>query len=631
MVNINLKLILVCLFILNFIVLNAQKSDLYIPKDIKRAYKAKTRSFDGKPGENYWQNRADYEIHVELVPETRKVIATENINYYNNSPDTLHRILFHVYQDFFKKGNLRDFPISGEDVHDGVIIKEVYAGNSKIEQEHGFNTRRSILTISLPEPLPPKSNLHMKVSWEFIMPHVSNIRYGSYDESSFFVAYWFPAIAVYDDIDGWNAMGFSGMQEFYNNFGDFNVEITVPNNFIVWATGVLQNPDELLQKKYLDLFNSAKQSDEIINIITKDDLSKKITSGKNKKTWKYKAAYVCDFAFATSDHYLWDATSIVVDKNTNRRVFIQTGYNQDSEDFYDVAQISRKAISFFSFELPGIAFPFPELTVFNGGGGMEFPMMVNDGSSQQRSGTVHVTSHEILHSYLPFYMGTNEQKYAWMDEGWAVMLPLDFQEREAEGYHPKEQLARSFSHYSGNEQEVPPMILSSALSGKTYWGTYRIASYTRPALAYEFLKDMLGKEKFNEVMNEYVKRWNGKHPIPYDFFFTFDDYLNEDLSWYWKPWFFDPGYPEISIGNVNFSDNECSVEIIKEGNLPVPIRLKYIFDDNKEDYEYRKVSIWKEGKDKVIINKRFNKKLVKIELDTKEIPDIDKSNNSKEF
>ncbi|NOZ45908.1 MAG: M1 family metallopeptidase [Chlorobi bacterium] len=626
-----IKIVMACIGLFYYNLSVSQNSSLFIPRDIQKTYDAKTRDFSGQPGLNYWQNRADYNIQVELTPKTRLVSGSETIKYYNNSPDTLKNIYFHLYQDIYKKGNFRDMPLSPDDITNGVTIKKVFINDSEVIPEKGFKPQRSILSINLPEPVLPSSNIEIKVNWEFTMPHISNVRMGTYDKSTFMVAYWYPALVVYDDIDGWSTTPFTGTQEFYNEFGSYNVKVTVPANYVVWATGVLQNTDKVLNKKYVELIKTAKQSDEIVHIIAPKDSLEQITLKKKNQTWEFKADYISEFAFATSNHYLWDATSLVVDSVINRRILVQAAYNRSSKDFYNVAEIARKSISYFSYDMPGIAFPYPQLTVFNGGGGMEFPMMVNDGSFSRPASTVHVTSHEILHSYLPFYMGINEQKYAWMDEGWAVMLPFEFQQKEAAGYLPKERLAKSFNYYSGNEEEVPPIVLSSSLSGKSYYGTYRIASYTRPAFAYEFLKDMLGKDRFKEAMGEYVKRWNGKHPIPYDFFFTFDDFTNDDLSWYWKPWFFEQGYPDLAIDSVSFENNICTVFIEKKGNLPLPVQLKFTFENEKNEKIYFTADVWKSDKNIFEVKKKFDEKPIKIELGNSEIPDVNTDDNYFEF
>jgi len=448
---------------------------------------------------------------------------------------------------------------------------------------------------------------------------------GAYDSTSFFIGYWYPQMAVYDDIDRWDMNNYGGQQEFYNDFSNFEVEIKVPNNFVVWSTGILQNPDELLTQKTLDRFNTAHNSNEVVRIITEKDLDEG-NNFKNSTThnvWKYKALSVPDFTFALSDHYLWDAVTTIVDSSTGRKVFIQAAYKITSKDFYDVADISKKAIRFFSFEIPAVPYPYPSLTVSNGSGGMEFPMMINNGSTSTLAGTVGVTSHEIAHTYFPFYMGTNERKYAFMDEGWAVMLPYDFQERMAEGNDPRKKQFLRYQYWAGTENDMPLIVPSINLIG----ATYRQSAYTRPAAAYEILRDMLGDELFLKGLHTFMERWNGKHPIPYDLFYSFNEGTGEDLNWYWKSWFFDFGYPDLSITKVKLNDVDLSVTVKKDGKIPIPIKLTLIYSGGTESVVYKDASVWSDGRDEIIITKKVEKGIKMIKLGDFHIPDVNQQRN----
>jgi len=433
-------------------------------------------------------------------------------------------------------------------------------------------------------------------------------------------------MAVYDDIDGWDLNNYGGQHEFYNDFSNFDVEIKVPNTFAVWSTGVLQNPDDLLSQKILDRFNSARNSDEVIRVVTEEDLDEGniFTNSSSHNVWKYKADKIPDFAFALSDHYLWDAVTTVADSSTERIVFIQAAYKVESEDFYDVADISKQAIEFFSFEMPAVPFPYPSLTVFNGSGGMEYPMMINDGSARSFAGAVGVTSHEIAHTYFPFYMGTNESKYAFMDEGWAVMLPYDFQERMAKGYDPRKRNILGYQRYAGTERDVPLIVPSVELKG----ATFRMYAYSRPGAAYENLRNMLGDKLFLKGLHTFMERWNGKHPIPYDFFYSFNDGTGENLNWYWSSWFINFGYPDLSITKVAIDGIKLSVTVKKEGNIPIPIKLTFIYSDSTESIIYKDASVWSDGKDEIIITEKTTKTIDKIKLGDAHIPDVNHKRNT---
>jgi aminopeptidase N len=619
------KLLLTVFFVILFCCnhLLSQQSSLYIPRDIKQLYNSGTRSYNGKPGPKYWENYADYKINVELVPSTKIIYGKEQITYSNNSPDTLKQIVIRLYQNLYKKGNPRDNFVDSTDLTNGVEIKKLTIGGSEMNlfsgEDNIFYTATNMV-ITSPEPVLPHSKLEIFVEWNFKMPFKTHIRMGMIDSTSFFVGYWYPQISVYDDLDGWDRTEYSGTQEFYNNFGNFEVNITVPKNFVVWATGVLQNPENVLMPEYLNRMNTAEVSDSVIRIITRGDLiNGNVTNSNDKNIWKFKAENVTDFAFSSSDHFLWDGGSVIADKLTKRRTFVSSVYPQMAKDFPEVTAIGMKAIDYYSNVIPGIPFPYPKMTVVNCAlaGGMEYPMMVNDYAAATHVRTVGVTTHEIAHTYFPFYMGINERKYAWMDEGWASALPVDLQNELAPAEDQRIKLDSIYKHFAGSEMDMPVMVPSTLLKG----ASYGVASYTRPSEAYLFLRDMLGDEFFLKALHEYIYRWNGKHPLPYDFFFTFNEASGQNLDWFWKPWFFESGYPDLKIYSVNQSNNKIVVTIEKIGNIPVPVELKIIYSDGSHDSTYTSAIVWKDGADKAVFDFNSNKKISRVELGSSRIPD----------
>lgn len=622
-------IILTLLFlIVTYSAASAQTKELFIPLNIKNAVNKGTRTLNGMPGEKYWQNSSHYKISASLEPKTGTLTGKETISYSNNSPDTLKEIVIRLYQDIFRYESPRDFPVGRASLSDGVKIEKLsIAGNIiNIKDPESVSRTGTNLIIKLPGNILPKSSTTIEAEWSFVMPRGS-FRMGTYGDSTFMVAYWYPQMAVYDDIDGWDRIDYKGTVEFYNDFSDYDVELSEPDGISVWATGVLQNAEEILSEKILKRYKEAQASDKVINIVTAEDLSKGgIYRNNGTHTWRFKAEHVPDFAFAMSSHYLWDGVSAEVDKKTHRRTFISAAYNKLSKDFYQVAEISKKTIESLSFGLPGVPFPYPSMSVFNGEGGMEFPMMVNDGSAEKLSETVHVTSHEITHTYFPFYMGTNERKYAWMDEGWATMIPFDLQASLAPGYDPRAENAQGYAAFAGGEQDMPVMTPSYMMG----WSSYRIASYRKPAAAYDMLRALLGKEKFDNALREYMKRWNGKHPGPYDFFFSFNDYLKEDLNWFWNSWFFGKGYPDLSIADVKTEDNKLKIFIRKEGSVPVPVVLNITWEDGQKVNIPRGAEVWKDT-DSTWIETGTSGKVKLIELGDPSVPDVNKKNNYFEF
>ena len=620
------KLLPVFVLFLSFSFASFAQSSFYIPLNVKKSYESGVRNYDGTPGKKYWQNSAHYIITAEINPATRILRGREEIVYKNNSPDELKKLVFRLYPDYYKKGAPRDDQINPKALTDGVKIYSLVINGDTVDfsaEAKSYRRQGTNLFVFLKNPLPPNSTSVVEAEWSFEIPKYSKQRMGAYDSTSFFVAYWYPQIAVYDDIDGWDVYNYGGTVEFYNDFNNYNVEISMPEGFLVWATGELQNADELLKPKYLRRLEEAMQSDSVVRIVTLKDYEKeKPTVDDDYNTWIFEAKNVTDFTFGTSNHYLWDMGSVVVDEKTGRRVTVDAAYKSDSEEFAKVAKMGLKTVAFLSKELPGVPFPYPKITIFNGGGGMESPMMVNEGASSSYTGQFFVTSHEITHTYFPFYMGINERKYAWMDEGWATMLPIELQAKEGK-FNPLEMNAAGFSLFAGSETELPMIIPSVFLFGRTY----RSASYGRPGLAYYYLMQTMGKENFKKALKEYIRRWHGKHPLPYDFFFTFNDVAGENLDWFFEPWFCERGYPDVSIDKVEFSENSVNIVVRKDGLLPVPIDLILTFENGSKKEIYKTPVVWKNGNEKLELKIKTSSPPIKVELSTKFIPDVDKSHN----
>jgi len=604
----------------------AQASGLYIPRNMQKAFDDKTRSMDGKPGVNYWQNKSDYVINLGFDPITRKLDGTEKIDYFNNSPDTLKEIYIHLFPNIFKKGAARDFSISPADEDNGVTISNIKFNGSSVSTDPDgkmveFNG--TFMILKLRDPILPKGKAELDINWNYFVNKGSNIRTGTLDSSSFFIAYFYPHIAVYDDIDGWNDTQYTGGVEFYNDFADYDVSITVPKNFVIRGTGVLQNPEEVLKGKIVERYKSAQGSDKVISIIDADDIAKKdVTVQNEKNVWKFKAENVTDFAFGLSDHYLWDGSGLVVDKGTGRRVFIDAAYDRHSKDFYKVAETAREVINYMSTVLPGWPYPFPKETVYNGEGGMEYPMMVND-SSVPDSSMRGLTAHEIAHSYFPFFMGTNESKYAWMDEGWAAYI--DFMASSA--LYSTEIIKRNrittYKKAIGNDIDVPIFAISKYLKSPPY----RYNAYIKAAYFYDMLREYLGHDRFEKALHAYMERWNGKHPIPYDFFNSMSQASGEDLSWLIKPWFFEYGYMDLAVKDVSLSLGKYKIEIEKKGLYPGGFKINVFYAGGGNEIVSESAAVWRDGANSFTVELPNSRKIVRVELWDSIWIDADSSND----
>lgn len=583
--------------------------ELYQPRDIKQAYENKTRSMSGEPGEDYWQNTGIYDIKLTVNPPDRTIYGTEKITYTNNSPDTLKALNFKLYLNQHRPGAARLSP-AGEDYFTSGTYIDSYSENGT-KQEWPENSTGTNKKVKLEKALAPGAKVNLAFDWHFDMSKQSG-REGAIDETTFFIAYFYPRVAVYDDYAGWDTMTFTGSQEFYNDFNDYTVEVNVPKNYIVWATGDLLNPDELLQKKYADKLKESMTSDSIIRIATPEDLSclpagtarKQITKQDSTNTWKWKTDDITDVAIAVSDHYNWDAGSVVVDRNTGRRASVQSAYDEQSTDFKKMVGFGRHALDWFSNNYPGVPYPFSKMTVVRGYADMEYPMMANDSSHEDEDFTRFVAEHEIAHTYFPFYMGTNETRFGFMDEGWATTLEYligiaDLGQETATKNYKQFRVAR-WARDNSMEGDIPTITPSNMLSGPGLG----INEYGKASLGYLALKDLLGDDAFKTALQGYMARWNGKHPMPWDFFYSINDISGKDLNWFWNAWFFSNNYIDLAIKNVKSESGKTTVELENIGGMPVPVDIIVTSKDGSSNTFHQTPEIWKD-----------NNKTVTIELD----------------
>ncbi len=603
------------------------QEQLFINKETLQALKANTRSADGMPGKSYWQNSSNYNINAVFNPATGILEGREDITYYNNSPDTLKTIVVRLYQDIFKKGNKRISEVDPTDLTEGVVIKSIIYQKEQLSgnNESAYITRAGTnMYIKLPQKLAPKSSANIHLEWSFKIPSKTQLRMGTYDSSSFFVGQWYPQIAVYDDIRGWDIHDYNGLAEFYNDFSNFEVGITVPGGYAVWATGKLTNGNDVMNAAYYDKIQEAMNSDKMITIAVPADYKNgKLLKNNEWNTWKYEARNVSDFAFALSDHYTWEASSVVADKTTGKKVFIQTAYNENHPDYKEVHEIEKKTIEYLSGNFPGTPFPFPCMTVFDGADGMEYPMITNVGSFENRGETVYAQSHEIAHTYLPFLVGTNETMSGWMDESMTVFLPEELQKTIEPSKDVATYTTYVYSYYAGKEYEPAVMTPTIYLTSDIYF----MLNYGKGEQILRLLEMQLGKDMFKKCLKEFINRWKYKHPTPYDFFNTFNDISGQDLTWFWKSWFFEQGIPDLSISSASWKDGKCTVKIKNIGGLPLPVSLTFVTSDGKTFLYEAKADIWKDGKKEVTLTQNINQKVTEIKLGNSQIPDSNPSDN----
>jgi hypothetical protein len=598
----------------------------YMPLEIRQAYQKATRSLDGTPGPKYWQNHADYNIRAELLTDESKLSGEESIVYFNNSPDTLSKIVLRLYPDLFKKGNARNWPLGEQAVNDGTQINWLEINGKAIDLKDREVVYRSAtnLHVNLPDSLLPGDSINIQTSWEFEVP-TRTVRMGNYKNNRFFIAYWYPQVAVYDDIDGWDVIEYHGTVEYYNDFNNYQVDITVPEGFVVWATGDLMNEEKCFSDYVLERLKQVRSSEEVLRIFSTEDCrNNKVLRNSGKNTWSFSASEVPDFSFAAADEMNWDGASPIADPATGRRVLADAVYPDSTRSFHNGGMYSRQTVEHFSRVMPGYPFPYSHMTSFcNGrrGGGMETPMMANNGDPGLESRALGLFGHENAHTYFPFLTGINERKYAWMDEGWAVFLPTTLMEKEFPDYRYFERTVSTFEEMSGKEKESALMVLSYQIAG---YSSYRYHAYSRSAMAYYFLQDALGDSVFQSALLGFIDRWKGKHPTPYDFFNTFVNLSGQRLFWFIEPWFYSRAYADQGIRKVTM-DNMIVVENV--GGLPLPVSLLCEYEDGSEEIIAENTSVWQYGDAAIVLAADPEKKIKKLTLGSNLIPDINMNNN----
>jgi hypothetical protein len=617
---------LILLSIIAFCFQSAIAQDLFMPRDVQRAFKKGTRSPDGKPGKNYWQNYGRYNITITALPPDRNIKGSETITYFNNSPDTIRNPGIKLFLNIHKPGAPRNGGASPHYLTSGIHVNEFKVNGQKTQwpdNPYQFTNQ----SVRLPKPLLPYDSVHLSFDWHYEISLQSG-REGMIDSTTYFLAYFYPRIAVYDDYNGWDRMPFIESHEFYSDFNDYTVTLNVPKNYIVWGTGTLQNPDKLLHPNILKRFNESFTSDQTIRIVTKEDIiAKNVTMQNVTNSWQFKSKNIPDAAFGLSDHFVWDGCSVVVDDATRRRASAQAAYNDTAADYHHVAQYARHSLNWLSHNWPGIPYPYEKTTVFQGYAGMEYPMMANDESYADTTFSRFVAEHEIAHTYMPFYMGINETRYGFMDEGWATTFEILIG-REDLGTEKAEQFYRQFRvqgwvNNPSSDQQVPIITPGDAMTGSGFGNN----EYGKASLGYLAMKDMLGDELFKKCLHEYMSRWNGRHPLPWDFFNTFSNVAGKNLNWFWNNWFFSNGYIDYALQDVKKSANGYTGSIKNIGGFFAPVDVIIKYTDGTTETKHLTPSAWEKDARQITVAIPTKKKIESVKLNGGIFMDGDESNN----
>ena len=598
------------------------------------------RAGSGAPGARYWQNRADYTLAATLDTTAKTVRGEMTLRYTNHSPDTLTYIWLQVEQNAFRDKSLNSY-IFPQDSRFGARGFEGGYQFSRLEQslptakgapKKVALTKRvneTMMKVNLAEPLAPGRTATIEAAWSFAVPEHGADRMGR-DGALYEIAQWFPRAAVYDDVRGWNIEPYLGQGEFYLDYGDYNVSVTVPAGYIVAATGALQNPRDVLTPTVIARHAIAAKSDTVVRLITAEELASGAARPKKTGmlTWKFAAKNVRDAVWAASPEFQWDASSW--------KGIMAYGYYRPSaaSNWKDAADQSRMSIMEYSERW--FMYPWPHISAVEGPiSGMEYPMIAMENKSQDVYDLYNVVTHEIGHMWFPMIVGSNERVYMWQDEGFNTFINTFSEGRR---YPEKgDQMARA-----AEERRMVEQYITAAADKPVNMNPDRIdprllgeASYVKPSVGLQLLRqEILGPEAFDDAFRTYVKRWAYKHPTPTDFFRTMEDAAGRRLDWFWREWFIENSRFDQSIDTVMVQQAGDTMNVaVRFGNRErgvLPIRARFTFADGSSEDVVYPAEVWSTNSRRYTRTYKFAKKtLVRVELDPDHrLLDIDRRNNS---
>ncbi len=538
------------------------------------------RTASGAPGEAYWQQKADYKIKVTLDEDKQTITGSETITYFNNSPDNLTYLWIQLDQNMRAQNSqtkqiaatgMRSDSIAGKILQQYVLYDFDYDGGFKLTavndakgNKMNYIINHTMMRLDLPEALKPGQNVSFSIDWWYNindrmkMGGRSGYEYFPKDDNFLFtIAQWFPRMAVYSDVEGWQNKQFLGRGEFALVFGDYDVEITVPADHIIASTGTLMNPKEVLTSTEIERFEKAKTSEEIVVIVTQAEATKKEKAKSSKKsTWHFKAENVRDFAFASSRKFIWDAQMV---KINDKKPLAMSFYPKEGNPLWGKESTKAVAHTLRTYSRMTIDYPYPvAISVHSASIGMEYPMIcfnfgrpAEDGtySDQLKWRTIGVIVHEVGHNFFPMIINSDERQWTWMDEGLNTFVQTVTQKENYPDMPKRRGEPRSIVNYmKGDPDYIRPIMTNSEQIIQ-----FGNNAYAKPAVAFTILREtIMGEEEFDHAFKEYATRWAFKHPEPADLFRTMEDASGVDLDWYWKGWFYTIDNVDIELSNVRW-------------------------------------------------------------------------------
>ena len=603
-----------------------------------------TRSQTGAPGARYWQQRVRYSIQASLDPATRRINGTERIVYHNRSPNALSQVVFNLYQNLFTEEftgknsplntggvTLTKFVYNGTAV--GPLTQQQYEANQRENRPSvGYLTTATISRVRLPSPIAPGDSAVFEIDWNFRVPPSMAPRTGFEDALGgrvLQVAQWYPQIAVYDDVVGIDVTPYREQGEFYLEYGDFDVALTLPAGWTVGATGELQNAEEVLPAPVLGRLRRTMTSDAPVEVVTEADLDARRATRPGtggKVTWRFRARDVRDFAFGTSGRYVWRAGRIRIPGGDGRTrdVAMHVLNRPGAAGWAQVPGDLRHTIEFYSAAL--IPYIYPQITAVEGPvAGMEHPQLVFIGRVDDPDVMRYLVIHEAGHEWFPMMVQQDEAAYAWMDEG----LNTYYDELAQHAAVPDSQFhggsLRGYLEIAGTRTESPLSTHIDRVESEA-WG---VAGYSKPALLTRALRSIVGDETFERTMRTYTRDWLLKHPTPWDFFNAFEREHGQDLDWFWHPWWFTTRTLDQAVAAVEPMAGGVRVTVEDRGRIAVPTRLLLTLQGGATVRAEIPVARWLDGGTRsVAIEVPAAAPVVRVEIDPEEFfPDVRPEND----
>ena len=602
------------------------------------------RSANGAPGPKYWQNRADYTLHASIDTVKNELSCNETIHYTNNSPDSLESLWIELDQNTYREDARSNF-YSGDGArqHTGgfhfEIITFTYKGKTYKANYIISDTR---MQIRLPMKLFPKTKIDISIKYYYsITTFGGRTDYLSTQNGKIYeIAQWYPRICVYDDLLGWNTLPFLGSGEFYCEYGDFDYTVTVPYDMIVAGSGELQNEKEVLSDQEIQRLAIAKNSNKTVMIRTADEVNRMVSHpiSNEKKIWHFKMYNTRDVVFGASKAYVWDAAKVNLPGGKKSLAMSVYPVESAGENAWGRAtEYLKKSIEYFSEKW--FVYPWPvAINEAGAAGGMEYPGMVFDGWHDKAGELYWVTAHEIGHNWFPMIVGSDERRYAFMDEGFNTFIDVYASDNFNKGeYAPKRDGEYAPGKGNPSEEIIPLLKDTNALTmmdrADEFPEKYRHpVEYFKPALGLVLLREViLGHDRFDYAFKKYIERWAYKHPAPDDFFRTMDNESGEDLSWFWREWFQNNWQLDIAIQSVTYKNNDykngADITIANLQKMAMPCTIEIVLKDGSKQNIQLPVETWMQSAVHTI-HLQTTKPLQSVTIDPAAmLPDSNRGNN----